>query len=61
MATENQDIVVKALRKLGLETEGLGMPGVPIKVKVTEGTVDQVKKFVGKTFVVDTDGSVSEE
>jgi hypothetical protein len=61
MSTPIQNAVVDALEKLALESEGSGMPGAPVKLKVTEHTVNHIKRLVGKTFVVDSQGETTEE
>lgn len=65
MSTEIQSGVGSVLEKLGLEPKGGqvvdGRPvlGGPEKYEVTETTVQKVQSLVGKSFVVNGDGSTS--
>jgi hypothetical protein len=59
MDTQVQAAVVGALETLGFSNQGTLMPGAPIKLRVTQATVDHLASLKGKDIEVDDQGTVT--
>jgi hypothetical protein len=59
MATQVQVAVVGALENLNFLNQGTLMPGAPIKLKVTQATVDYITSLQDKDIEVDSQGAVT--
>jgi hypothetical protein len=59
MDTHVQAAVVGALEALRFSNQGTLMPDAPIKLKVTQATVDYIASLKGKDIEVDDRGGVA--
>jgi hypothetical protein len=59
MATQAQVAAVSALETLKFQNQGTLMPGAPIKLKVTQDTVDYITSLMDKDIEVDDQGTVT--
>lgn len=61
MSTQIQAAVSAALEGLKLEFQESKLMGAPSRLSITQATADHIESLIGKTVVVDSDGSTTIE
>jgi hypothetical protein len=61
MSTQIQSAVSTALEGLKLEFQESKLMGAPSRLSITQATADHIQSLIGKTVVVDSDGSTTIE